>query len=173
MLGASMRIRLLKARTDWEIKTNKAARNSVPYKQAHNVGVIFTVEDKQKHDAIKDFVKKLENDGKKVQVIEFLPTDKENYDFKFDFFSEKDISFWGKITADNALRFSEAPFDFLFYIDINPNPSILYLLARGKARCRVGRSWEQGRSYFEFMIESINSNQSLIEGIYKYTTQLK
>ena len=65
------------------------------------------------------------------------------------------------------------PFDFLFYIDINPNPFILYLLARGKARCRVGRSWEQGRSYFEFMIESINSNQSLIEGIYKYTTQLK
>ena len=65
------------------------------------------------------------------------------------------------------------PFDFLFYIDINPNPFILYLLARGKARCRVGRSWEQGRPYFEFMIESINSNQSLIEGIYKYTTQLK
>jgi hypothetical protein len=168
-----MRLKLLKARTNWELKKNKASRSTVPYQQALNVGVVFTVEDKQKHESVKEFIKKLENDGKKVQVIEFLPEDRENYDFKFDFFSEKDVSFWGKITAENALRFSDAPFDFLFYIDINPNPFILYLLARGKARCRVGRSWENARSYFEFMIESINSNQSLIEGIYKYTTQLK
>jgi len=168
-----MKLKLLKARTDWELRKNKASRSTVPYQQALNVGVIFTVEDKQKHESIKEFIKKLEHDGKKVQVIEFLPEDRENYDFKFDFFSEKDLSFWGKITAENALRFSDKPFDFLFYIDINPNPFIMYLLARGKARCRVGRSWEQGRPYFEFMIESINSNQSLIEGIYKYTTQLK
>ena len=111
--------------------------------------------------------------GRRCKSSNFCLRIRENYEFKFDFFSEKDLSFWGKITAENALRFSETPFDFLFYIDINPNPFILYLLARGKARCRVGRSWEQGRPYFEFMIESINSNQSLIEGIYKYTTQLK
>ena len=168
-----MRLKLLKVRTDWELKKNKASRSTVPYQQALNVGVVFTVEDKQKHESVKEFIKKLEHDGKKVQVIEFLPEDRENYEFKFDFFSEKDLSFWGKITAENALRFSDAPFDFLFYIDINPNPFIMYLLARGKARCRVGRSWEQGRPYFEFMSESINSNQSLIEGIYKYTSQLK
>lgn len=168
-----MRHKLLKVRTDWELKSNKAARGTVPYSQALNVGVIFTVEDKQKHDSIKDFIKKLEHDGKKVQVIEFLPENKENFEFKFDFFTERDISFWGKITADNAIRFSDKPFDFLFYIDITPNPLILYLLARGKARCRVGRSWVDTRNYFEFMIESINSNQSLVEGMYKYTSQLR
>lgn len=168
-----MRHKLLKARTNWELKSNKAKRGTIPYKDALNVGVIFTVEDKQKHDAIKEFVKKLEHDGKKVQVIEFLPEDKDNFEFKFDFFSEKDISFWGKITAENAIRFSDTPFDFLFYIDITPNPLILNLLARGKARCRVGRSWTDARSYFEFMIESINNNQSLIEGMYKYTSQLR
>ena len=168
-----MKLKLLKVRTDWELKTNKVSRTTIPYKQALNVGVIFTVEEKQKHEAVKEFIKRLENDGKKVQVIEFLPAHRENFEFKFDFFSEKDLSFWGKVTAENALRFSEAPFDFLFYIDITPNPFILYLLARGKARCRVGRSWTDGRNYFEFMIESINSNQSLIDDIYKYTAQLK
>jgi len=168
-----MKLRLLKARTEWALKKNKASRTTVPYRQALNVGVVFTVEDRQKHEAVKEFIKKLENDGKKVQVIEFLPADKENFEFKFDFFSEKDLSFWGQVTAENAIRFSEAPFDFLFYIDITPNPFIMYLLARGKARCRVGRSWTHARNYFEFMIESINSNQSLIESIYKYTSQLK
>ncbi|WP_276372109.1 hypothetical protein [Chryseolinea sp. H1M3-3] len=168
-----MRQKLLKVRTDWELKKNKVLHGTVPYKEALNVGVIFTVEDKQKHEAIKEFIKKLEHDGKKVQVIEFLPKDKENYEFKFDFFSENDLSFWGQVTAENAIRFSDAPFDYLFYIDITPNPFILYLLARGKARCRVGRSWPETRPYFEFMIESINSNQSLIEGMYKYTSQLR
>lgn len=168
-----MKLKLLKVRTDWELKKNKATHSTVPYKEALNIGVIFTVEDKQKHEAVKDFIKKLEHDGKKVHVIEFLPSDKENFEFKFDFFSENDISFWGKITAQNAIRFSDVPFDYLFYVDINPNPFIMYLLARGKARCRVGRSWPDTRSYFEFMIESINSNQSLIEGMYKYTSQLR
>jgi hypothetical protein len=168
-----MKLKLLKARTNWELKRNKASRSTIPYQQAKNVGVIFTVEDKQKHDTVKEFVKKLETDGKKVQVIEFLPEDKDNYEFRYDFFSEKDVSFWGNITAENAIRFSDAPFDFLFYLDISPNPFIMYLLARGKARCRVGRSWIDARPYFEFMIESINSNQSLIEGMYKYTTQLR
>jgi len=168
-----MKFDLLKIRTDWELRKNKASRQSMPYKQALNVGIIFTVEDKQKHDAIKDFIKKLEGDGKKVQVIEFLPDDKDNFEFKFDFFTPKDVSFWGHIKAQNAIRFSDAPFDFLFYIDIAPNPLILHLLARGKARCRIGRSWVENRPYFEFMIESINSYQSLIDGMYKYTTQLR
>lgn len=168
-----MRHKLLKLRTDWELKTNKTTRGTVPYKQALNVGIIFTVEDKQKHDCVKDFIKKLEHDGKKVQVIEFLPENKENFEFKFDFFTENDFSIWGKITAQNALRFSDAPFDYLFYVDITPNPLILYLLARGKARCRVGRSWVDARPYFEFMIESFNNNQSLVEGMYKYTSQLR
>ena len=168
-----MRNKLLKVRTDWELKSNKTIRSTVSYDQAHNVGVIFTVEDRQKHEAVKEFIKKLEHDGKKVQVIEFLPEDRENYEFKFDFFSEKDLSFWGKVTAENALRFSEAAFDFLFYVDIEPNPFILHLVARAKARCRVGRSWPHTRPYFEFMIESINNNQSLIEGMYKYTSQLR
>jgi hypothetical protein len=108
-----MRHKLLKLRTDWELRTNKATRGTVPYKQALNVGIIFTVEDKQKHDCVKDFIKKLEHDGKKVQVIEFLPENKENFEFKFDFFTENDFSIWGKITAQNALRFSDAPFDFV------------------------------------------------------------
>lgn len=168
-----MKKNLLKLRTDWELRTNKAARSTVPYQQALNVGVIFTVEDRQKHDCIKEFIKKLEHDGKKVQVIEYLPEDRENYEFKFDFFTENDLSFWGKVTAGNAMRFSETPFDYLFYIDITPNPMIMFLLAHGKARCRVGRSWVDARSYFEFMIESFNSNQSLVEGMYKYTSQLR
>jgi hypothetical protein len=168
-----MRLSFLKFKTNSYLKKNKAMRASLPYKQALSVGVIFSVEDKIKHDEVKEFVKRLELDGKQVKVICFLPRNKDNYEFMFDFFTDKDLSFWGHITSATATRFSDTPFDFLYYLDITPNPFILNLIARSKARCRVGRFWENSNAFFEMMIESKNGTKSLIDVMHQYTRALK
>ncbi len=160
-------------RTQNALKKNKTVRANTPYKKAVNVGITFTVEDKEKHDAIKELIHRLEHDGKKVHVLEFLPEKKTNHEFKFDFFTVKDISFWGDLTAQNALKFSETPFDYLFYIDKESNPLILHLLARSKAHCRVGKFNEMESPYFELMIEQNGTNKGLIETMYNYTSQLR
>lgn len=163
----------LKMRTSSALRKSSAKRASTPYKHAENIGIIFSVEDKQKHDNIKDLIKKLEQDGKKVQVLEFLPKKKENYEFLFDFFTMDELSFWGNITSEKAVKFSNTPFDYLFYIDSQSNPLVLNLLARSKAHCRVGKFNESDSQYFEFMIEDNGSTKSLIDNVYKYTRQLK
>ena len=168
-----MKMNFLKIRTNNQLKENKALRSSIPYKQAATIGILFSVEDKKKHDDIKELIHKLEHDGKKVQVLEYLPVKKENYEFMFDFFTINDISFWGKIESEKTLKFSDTPFDYLFCIDTEPNPMILYLLARSKSKCRVGRFQHEEKSFFEFMIDSNGGTKNLIDGIYKYTAQLK
>jgi hypothetical protein len=168
-----MKLNFLKIKTNALLKKNKALRANLPYKASQTVGLIFTVEDKQKHFIVKDFIKRLEQDGKNIQVLEFLPEKTDNYEFKFDFFSDKDISFWGNVTSSSALQFSDAPFDFLYYIDLTPNPLILHLLARSQAKCRVGRNFDSAQSYLELAIDAVGDNQALIDGMYKYTTQLK
>lgn len=160
-------------RTQTALKKNKTVRSSIPYKQASNVGIIFTVEDKEKHEAVKDLIQQLERDGKKVQVLEFLPEKKLNHEFKFDFFSIKDISLWGDLTSALALKFAETPFDYLFCIDKQSNPLVLHLLARSKAHCRVGRFIESESTYFEMMIEQTGTTEALIESMYNYTRQLR
>ncbi len=160
-------------RTDSALKKNKTSRASMPYKQAASMGIIFTVEDKQKHEDIKEFVQQLERDGKKVQILEFLPEEKTNHEFKFDFFTIKDLSFWGDVNAPNALKFAETAFDYLFYIDKESNPLILHLLARSKAHCRVGKFNELESPYFELMIEQNGTIKGLIETMYNYTRQLR
>jgi hypothetical protein len=160
-------------RTQTALKKNKTARSSIPYKQAANMGIIFTVEDKEKHDAVKELIHHLEKDGKKVQVLEFLPEKKTNHEFKFDFFTIKDISFWGDVTAQNALKFIETPFDYLFYIDKESNPLILHLLARSKAHCRVGKFNEAESPYFEMMIEQNGAIKGIMETMFNYTTQMR
>lgn len=168
-----IKLNFLKIRTDSQLKNNKASRKNVPYRDAHQIGIIFTVEDKSKHDTVKELIKKLEADGKQVQVIEFLPDDKQNYEFRFNFFTKKDLSFFGKINALEAIKFADAPFDFLFYLDTTPNPLILYLLASSKAKCRVGPSWDDRHPFFELMIESKPDFKVMADTMYQYTTQLK
>jgi hypothetical protein len=145
----------------------------MPYRQAQNIGIIFTVEDRQKHDLIKDMVKHFEQDGKKVRVLEFLPKKKENYEFLFDFFTIDNLNFWGKIESDQAAQFSSTPFDYLFCVDSQSNPLLLNLLAQSKARCRVGKYSETEHAFFELMIEEKNGTRSLVDNMYKYTKQLK
>ena len=166
-------LNLLKFKTNSYLKRNKSLRSSLPYKQALNVGILFTVEDKFKHESVKSFIKKLEGDGKKITVMTFLPADKQSYEFKFDFFTEKDISIWGSNTSQKAIEFSEIPFDYLFYLDTEPNPLILNLLARSKARCRVGKHFEDGEPFFEMMIGSSKDPEGLMEEMLNYTSLLR
>lgn len=167
------KMNLLRRRTRKALKKNQTLRASLPYKQSINIGVLFTVEDKLKHAEVKEFIHQLEQDGKKVQVLEYLPLQKENYEFKFDFFTIKDLTFWGKIDSVQAQKFAETPFDYLFYIDKEPNPLTLYLLATSKAHCRVGRFIENDEPFFEMMIGQNGTTKGLIETMYKYTKQLK
>lgn len=168
-----MKLSFLKLKTVSYLKKNKSLRTSLPYKQAMSIGIIFSVEDKTKHEEVKEFIRHLEQDGKQVKVVCFLPKNKDNYEFMFDFFTDKDLSFWGNITSSSAISFSDTAFDFLFYLDTTPNPLILNLIARSKARCRVGKFWDHGQSFFEMMIESKNGTRSLIETMYRYTKALK
>jgi hypothetical protein len=168
-----MKLSFLKYKTNLLLKKQKVIRGSVAWKKALTTGIIFTVEDKQKHFAIKDFIKKLEHDGKHVQVLEYLPEKTENFEFKFDFFSDKDVTFWGNLNSSNALQFADAPFDFLFYLDLKPNEMIMNILARSHAKCRVGKYFEDGSSYLDFMVDSVSNNQALLESLYRYISQLK
>jgi hypothetical protein len=143
------------------------------YKRVQSIGIIFSVEDKQKHEDIKDFIRHLEQDGKKVQVLEFLPRKTDNYEFLFDFFSDKDLSFWGHITSNEARKFIEVPFDFLYYIDRQSNPMILHLLALSKARCRIGKFAEPESDFFELMIEHKGTTRGLIDSMYQYSKQIR
>ncbi len=167
------KLNFLKLRTSMAVKKNRNSHGSVAWKKAQSVGIIFSVVDRQKHDDIKEFIRQLEHDGKKVKVLEFLPQKKENFEFLFDFFTMEELSFWGKITSTRALQFMTMPFDYLFYIDQEPNPLVLSLMAESKATCRIGKFTETDSVFYELMIEHKGTLKSLIDNMYKYTRQLR
>lgn len=166
-------MKFLNMRTQSALKKNGAVRATVPYQAAQRIGVLFTVEDQQKHFLIKDFINKLTQDGKQVQVLEFLPKKKENPEFMFDYFSIEDLSFWGNLRSEHADKFVKTNFDYLFNIDTQSNPLIQNLLANSKAHCRVGRFDDSATDFYELMIETNGSTQGLIDNMYSYTKKLR
>lgn len=161
-------------------KTNKQAKNktsracSLSYKDARKVGIIFTADDEVKHSLVKEFIKKLKKNDKDVEVICFLPKDKENHEFIFNFYTEKEISFWGKFTNPDVSKFAERTFDFLFCLDCNPHPLVEAVLGITKASCRVGCYTEGKDHFYEMMINPKRATtENLIDEIFRYIKVLR
>lgn len=165
--------KILSYKTRSLVTNNKVARRSISYGEARSIGIIFTIEDMKKHETIKRFIKQLEKDGKKIQVLAFLPKGRQNFEFLFDFFTVKDISFWGNFTANQVMEFAQKPFDFLFYLDTETNPLIKNILAMSKAKCRIGKFDQENNAVCELMIQASNgSTQELANEMYRYTKLL-
>jgi hypothetical protein len=156
------------------IKKNLVLRSSMAYNQVNSIGIIFSIDTKEKHEIIKSLVKRLESDGKQVDVLAYLPRKKENYEFLFDYFTGKDLSFWGNFTSETVLKFTQKPFDYLFYIDERSNFLIRTVLAMSKAKCRVAKFDDSNEQFSEMMVQVPGKNQlkHLVDEMYRYTKSL-
>ena len=160
-------------RTRSQLKNNSAFRGSVLYEDAKLVGILYTAEDLTKHDVVKDLVKKFESDGKTVKVLSYLPKDVQNFEFRFNFFTQKEISAFGTFTSEDVKTFIQQPFNYLLYLDFESTPIMQYILASSRAQCRVGNYEEANRRFCDLMVAPQQANyKSLAHEMYKYTRVL-
>ena len=144
------------------------------YREARKVGLLFSMHSFFAFEAIRSFENKLKKDGKEVVVMSFLPANVENFDFHYDFFTQKDFSFFGSIQAANIDKFLQHQFDLLICLDLTPNIYIEYLLAASTARFRIGPYLNDRENLFELMIRIGEGSDlpELINQIYHYTNEL-
>jgi len=158
-------------------KAKKKDKLTIGFQQAMHVGIIFSIADEKKHEEVKHFVNVLNRDDKKVEVMAFLGKGKENHEFKFDFFTEKDFTFTGDINGRSLISFTSKPFDYLINLDLKPNIFVENILARSKAKCRIGHFHDQNSNKFFEMMIRLNGHEPnlrrLYEQIYHYTKSVK
>ena len=107
-----------------------------------------------------------------MEVLTYLAKNRDNFDFRFDFFSMEDVSLFGKINAVNVKDFVKKKFDILFYFDYEPNILLEPVLVMSQAKCRVGRFAGEGKSQlFELMVQVARDApiSELIEQLHHYT----
>lgn len=166
--------KFLQLNTKRHLRKNRSQRVTTDYKKASKIGIVFSTEGMDKHNAIKSLVKELKEEGKEVSVISYLPPKQQNHEFLFDIISANDISFWGTLKNEEARKFVMESFDYLLDLDTASNGIVENILAMSKAKCRVGIYREGKGPFFELMISPKNpdSVQDLIQDIHFYTKNI-
>lgn len=164
---------ILPLRIRKQARNNRSKRGSTPYRQAKSVGILFTMNNLDDYEAIRNFETKLKKDGKEVKVLSYLPKNVENFHFHYDIFSHTDYSATGEVKAANISSFIEQRFDYLICLDNNPNLYIDYILATSAARFRIGNYRENKEPLYELMLRlnGPDSVSNLIQQIIHYTNE--
>jgi hypothetical protein len=145
------------------------------YQQAKDIGIIFSVGDKLKLDAIERYVEELEEEGKHIQILAFVSRQADIPPSRIPHFSHHELSFLGEITNENALNFAQKRFDYLLCLDTIPDMYVYQIIAKSQAKIRIGYySGEAYHAYFDMMIRLAQqkSTAALIEEIKNFTQKL-
>ncbi|WP_027000379.1 DUF6913 domain-containing protein [Eisenibacter elegans] len=147
------------------------------YNEVKNIGILFNIRDMSKYQSLNDLVDQLKRDGKRISLMTYMDLDvmhSNPYNFQFDWFTKKHISVTGQIKSHQVDNFVEQGFDYLYCIYLEPFLPFDNILARSKAKCRVGKYFEGQENHLELMInlEEEGSIDRLIDEMFTLTKKM-
>ena len=152
----------LTLRTRHALEQNALVRTMPAYARAKSIGILFSSHyEGADAKAINHLFRRFRDEGKNVRALTHFPGERSNpFDFKFDFFSDKDLTLMGHLKSDAVEMFVNTEFDFLYCIFDQPFLPFEYILAQSKARFRVGIYQPDRTLSYELMINPV-AGQSL------------
>ncbi len=132
---------------------SRVVRTNVGFQHAQCVGILYSADNPQKHKVVSHLARKLKQMGKKVTGLCYTTAPIQEVANTFSTITHRDIQLWGAITHHKAQTFIDTSFDYLFQVDMVGHAVIDYLLARSKAKCRVGYYDTARTSLFEIMVD--------------------
>jgi hypothetical protein len=133
------------------------ARRMVPLTDARSIGIMYVLSDTADYDLVAAFVSRLQHERKEVKALgfvknkilisRFLPK------LSFDFFSQKDVTWFYKPIHSKVRDFIDKEFDILIDLNLQDFFPLKYISGLSKARCRVGRYSESNMEFYDLMIE--------------------
>lgn len=145
----------LKIRTYFAKKKRVISKKSVGFQQAQSIGVVIQNEDLHNSKIINNFVGEIKNLGKKVDVLfveKNAGSTKANFNYKS--LNSKDITWNGDIKSESVQRFINKDFDYLFSLNLNSGIPTQNVLAKSKAKYRIGNHETENEELFDMMIDT-------------------
>lgn len=145
---------------------------------ARNIGIIFNATQLEMYEKTKSLIKPLTDKGINVMALGFVDSkyvlDYYTYVKGFNFFSKKNLNWYGKPVNPIVDEFIKREFDILIDMSLEDYFPVHYIAALSKARFKVG--WYVTKnSYYDLMID-ISANKNLdfyISQINHYMAMLK
>ena len=160
------------------LKETLPDRKPVPRNLAHSVkiGIVYLAMDEKAHADVRNYVKKIKDEIglHKIQCLGYsdekvLPAFL-SARLNFDAFCQKDLN-WYRIPGGNTVNnFITEEFDILIDLTLEDYLPIQYIVAKSKARFKVGRFTSGNQRFLDMMIDiaGANSLPQLIAHVDRY-----
>jgi hypothetical protein len=133
------------------------ARAMTNLADSHSIGILYVLNDVPDYDVVARFVSRLQHEHKEVKALgfvknkilisRFLPK------LSYDFFSQKDVTWYYKPIHSKVRDFIEKEFDILIDLNLQDFFPLKYISGLSKAKCRVGRYSESNMEFYDLMLE--------------------
>lgn len=160
------------------VHTKRAIKNgiqdlSVGYTEAFKIGIIFKYLGEAHYQRVLSFAGDFEKDQKEISILVFCPKP----DIKYDFpnYTNKNLSFWGRLSSEEIELFLQTKYDFLINLDLEPHPFVDSVLSRVQAKCKIGRYKVQREVFYQLMIhiDPLNDFEQFLEQVNHYLKKLR
>lgn len=162
-----------------EFQNLKRNVRSTSLSNARTIALLFDASSKSEFDFVRNYIKKLKDDGKKVQALGFY-NQKEtpvmmNSKLEYDFFTLKDINWYYKPTSKAVVNYMNEPFDILINLCTKSVLPLLYVTAISKARFKVGVHRDKHIKYYDLLVHHRNEKDmtGFIHNIEKYLQNIR
>jgi hypothetical protein len=162
-----------------EFQNLKRNVRSTSLSNANTVALLFDASSKSEFDFVRNYIKKLKDEGKKIQALGFY-NQKEtpvmmNSKLEYDFFTLKDINWHYKPTSKAVSIYMDEPFDILINLCTKTVLPLLHVAAISKAKFKVGMHRDKHIKYYDLLVHHRNENDmnGFIHNIENYLQNIR
>lgn len=143
---------------------------------ARKVAIVYVVEDEAAHNHVKNYVKRVKEELGISNIMALGYSDQKvmphylHARLNFDALCQKDLN-WYRIPQGNAVQnFMAEEFEILIDLTLEDRLPIQYILAKSRARFKVGRWSDSNKKILDMMIDMAGSRSlpQLIQQVHHY-----
>ena len=140
-----------------EFANHKRSHQTVSFRDAKTIGIIYDSTDEKNYEIIKKYVKDLRDIYKKdVLALGYydkrdLPNDR-YAKLGLDFFTRKSLNWYFKPVAPVVRNFMNKNFDIFIDLHTGNSISFKYITASTKAKFKIGKYDRLSSNFYDFMI---------------------
>ncbi|MDD3877020.1 MAG: hypothetical protein PHT69_10390 [Bacteroidales bacterium] len=140
-----------------ELKKFSRKKKPMSFDQIKTVGILYVVPSEKDFHYINDFVKYLQQNNKTVKALGYTNTPYiPHYCFPkltYDYFSSKEINWYGKPKSKFAEDFMKSDFDLLIDLSTKPIFTINYISYLSSAYFKTGILNDNNVQHFDLMLD--------------------
>jgi hypothetical protein len=132
--------------------------------EAQHIGIIYNATEYVSFEIIRNLVKDLSHDSRKVTVLGYVDSKKliDNYLYRkgFDFFSKNELNWYSRPASSVVEHFIKEPFDLLINLSLEDYYPIRYITALSPATFKAGK-YSPDDLFLDFMIDIEKEKQTM------------